>query len=151
MTAAQKKSRDNFKKAALYRKRTGCTLKEAFAHVKKGSVTGLDKVVKKGNRTTVLYTKKTTKKADTKKKTTQGKLFGVMGNIITAKTNTVYFVNYPMGSHLDFFATSYTDLVNQIAIIDWSYKPQIFELITWRGKVEPRRLTGEVYKTIVKK
>ena len=33
MTAAQKKAKDNFKKAIAYRKKTGCTLKQAFAHV----------------------------------------------------------------------------------------------------------------------
>lgn len=76
MTAAQKHAQANFKKAIAYRKKTGCTLKEAFAHVK-GSVSGLDKVVKKGNKTTVKYTKKAKKKAAPKKKITQGVLFGV--------------------------------------------------------------------------
>jgi len=33
MTAAQKKAKDNFKKAIAYRKKCGCSLKEAFAHV----------------------------------------------------------------------------------------------------------------------
>ena len=33
MTAAQKKAKDNFIKAIAYRKKTGCSLKEAFAHV----------------------------------------------------------------------------------------------------------------------
>jgi len=33
MTAAQKKAKDNFKKAIAYRKKTGCDLKAAFAHV----------------------------------------------------------------------------------------------------------------------
>lgn len=78
MTAAQKTAQANFKKAIAYRKKTGCSLKQAFAHVKGGKVTGLDKVVKKGSKTTVLYSKKTTtKKAAPKKKTTQGKLFGL--------------------------------------------------------------------------
>lgn len=82
MTAAQKKAQANFKKAIAYRTKTGCSLKEAFAHVK-GSVSGLDKVVKKGNKTTVKYTKKAKKKAapkkktETKKKVKQGVLFGV--------------------------------------------------------------------------
>ena len=35
MTAAQKKAQDNFKKAIAYRKKTGCTLKQAFAKFKK--------------------------------------------------------------------------------------------------------------------
>jgi len=38
MTAAQKKARENFTKAIEYRKKTGCSLKEAFAHVKGGKV-----------------------------------------------------------------------------------------------------------------
>lgn len=78
MTLAQKTAQANFKKAIAYRKKTGCSLKQAFAHVKGGMVKGLEKVVKKGSKTTVLYSKKTTtKKAAPKKKTTQGKLFGV--------------------------------------------------------------------------
>ena len=39
---AQKKARENFKKAIEYRKKTGCSLKEAFAHV-----SGKKTVVKK--------------------------------------------------------------------------------------------------------
>jgi hypothetical protein len=58
MTAAQKKARENFTKAIAYRKKTGCTLKQAFAYVKGASVKGLDKVVKKGNKTAVIYSKK---------------------------------------------------------------------------------------------
>lgn len=77
MTAAQKKAQDNFKKAIAYRKKTGCTLKQAFAHVKSGKVSGLDKVVKKGSKTIVLYTKKAKKKAAPKKKATQCVLFGI--------------------------------------------------------------------------
>jgi hypothetical protein len=80
MTAAQKKARDNFKKAIAYRKKTGCSLKEAFAHVKGGKIKGLDKVVKKGNKTAVIYSKKAApkKKKEPKKKVVkQGKLFGV--------------------------------------------------------------------------
>ncbi len=77
MSAAQKTAQANFKKAIAYRSKTGCSLKEAFAHVKGNKVTGLDKVVKKGNKTTVLYTKKAKKKAVSKKKVSQGVLFGV--------------------------------------------------------------------------
>lgn len=77
MSAAQKQAQANFKKAIAYRKKTGCSLKEAFAHVKKNKVTGLDKVIKKGNKTSVLYTKKAKKKAAPKKKVKQGVLFGV--------------------------------------------------------------------------
>ena len=42
MTLAQKKARENFKKAIEYRKKTGCSLKAAFAHIK-----GKHTVVKK--------------------------------------------------------------------------------------------------------
>lgn len=67
MTAAQKKARDNFKKAALYRKRTGCSLKEAFNAVKKGVKINLKK------------------KSSPKTKVTskQGKLFGIKSENIS--------------------------------------------------------------------
>jgi hypothetical protein len=96
MTAAQTKARANFKKAIAYRTKTGCSLKEAFAHVK-GSVSGLDKVVKKGNKTTVLYTKKAKKKAAPKKKVSQGVLFGVKKK--AAKKSTVKSTHKDTKSH----------------------------------------------------
>lgn len=46
MTTAQKTAQANFKKAIAYRKKTGCSLKEAFAHVKGSKVTGVKKPVK---------------------------------------------------------------------------------------------------------
>lgn len=48
MTNAQKIARANFKKAIEYRKKTGVSLKEAFAHVKKG-VSGYHKDTKSHN------------------------------------------------------------------------------------------------------
>jgi hypothetical protein len=47
MSAAQKQAQANFKKAIAYRKKTGCSLKEAFAHVKGGKVTGIKKAATK--------------------------------------------------------------------------------------------------------
>jgi hypothetical protein len=48
ITAAQKKARENFKKAIEYRKKTGCSLKEAFAHITgKKTITKKVGVVKK--------------------------------------------------------------------------------------------------------
>jgi hypothetical protein len=38
MSAAQKTAQANFKKAIAYRKKTGCSLKDAFAYVKGGKV-----------------------------------------------------------------------------------------------------------------
>lgn len=58
MSLAQKKARENFKKAIAYRKKTGCSLKQAFAYVKTGKVTGVKKAVVK---------KKAVKKAAKKK------------------------------------------------------------------------------------
>jgi hypothetical protein len=46
-TAAQKKAQDNFKKAIAYRKKTGCTLKQAFAHVKSGKVGSIIQNIKR--------------------------------------------------------------------------------------------------------
>jgi hypothetical protein len=80
MTEAQ----ENFKKAIAYRKKTGCSLKEAFAYVKNKSVKGFEKVIKKDNITSVIYSKKMAikkpaiKKTVTKKKSLkQGSLFGI--------------------------------------------------------------------------
>jgi len=78
MTAAQKKNQATFKKAIAYRKKTGCTLKQAFAYAKGGKVAGLEKVVKKGSKTSVIYSKKVKKKGAKKKAAPkQGVLFGV--------------------------------------------------------------------------
>jgi hypothetical protein len=97
MSAAQIKAQANFKKAIAYRKKTGCSLKEAFAHVKGSKVTGLDKVVKKGNKTTVKYTKKAKKKAAPKKKVSQGVLFGIKKK--AAKNNPLKSTHKDVNSH----------------------------------------------------
>jgi hypothetical protein len=101
MSAAQKAAQANFKKAIAYRKKTGCTLKQAFAHVKSGKVGGLEKVVKKGSKTTVLYSKKAKKKAAPKKKASQGVLFGtkkpsekaILKKVHSAKTTSKTLFN----------------------------------------------------------
>lgn len=86
MTAAQKKARETFKKAIAYRKKTGCTLKQAFAYAKGGKVAGLEKVVKKGNKTAVIYSKKNKKKAAPK----QGVLFGMKKKAAKKKTSSYH-------------------------------------------------------------
>jgi DNA repair protein RadC len=79
ISAAQKKAKENFKKAIAYRKKTGCSLKEAFAHTygkkvgavkkaapKKAAIkkaapkknAGFVKTVKLGTKKEVTYTKK---------------------------------------------------------------------------------------------
>ena len=73
MTAAQKTAKANFKKAIEYRKKTGVSLKEAFAHVygrKVGAAPkkAAKKVVKKA------APKKVAKKAAPKKHTKYGKV-----------------------------------------------------------------------------
>ena len=65
MTAAQKKAKDNFKKAIAYRKKCGCSLKEAFAHVY-GKKVGA--VKKKAAPKKKAAKKKVAKKATPKKK-----------------------------------------------------------------------------------
>jgi hypothetical protein len=57
MTLAQKKARENFKKAIAYRKKTGCSLKQAFAHVKKGKKVGATKVIERGEKKNAKVTK----------------------------------------------------------------------------------------------
>lgn len=86
MTIAQKKARETFKKAIAYRKKTGCTLKQAFAYAKGGKVSGLEKVVKKGNKTAVIYSKKNKKKAAPK----QGVLFGIKKKAAKKKTSSYH-------------------------------------------------------------
>ena len=59
---AQKKARENFKKAIEYRKNTGCSLKQAFAHIK-----GKSTVVKKKATPKKVAVKKAAKKVVKKK------------------------------------------------------------------------------------
>lgn len=54
---AQKKARENFKKAIEYRKKTGCSLKQAFAHIK-----GKNTVIKKKATPKKIAVKKAAKK-----------------------------------------------------------------------------------------
>jgi hypothetical protein len=125
MTAAQKKARENFSKAIAYRKKTGCTLKQAFAHVKGTSVKGLDKVVKKGNKTSVLYTKKT--KTEPKKKVVkQGSLFG-----ISAKNK----------ANIEFWVTTFAPRKKSMQL-EWyreliaNFKNGNFDVFTTKNKAE---------------
>jgi len=74
-TAAQLKAKANFKKAIAYRKKNGCSLKEAFAAVypkkkaaPKKKVAGYVKTAKKGNTTAVIYKKTASKKPVSKEK-----------------------------------------------------------------------------------
>jgi hypothetical protein len=72
ISTAQKKARENFKKAIEYRKKTGCTLKQAFAHIK-GKHTVIKKVgsvKKKASKKKVLISplKKVAKKKAAPKK-----------------------------------------------------------------------------------
>jgi hypothetical protein len=66
MTAAQKKAKDNFKKAIAYRKKSGCSLKEAFAHVYGKKVGAVKK--KAAPKKKAAVKKKIAKKAAPKKK-----------------------------------------------------------------------------------
>lgn len=66
MTAAQKKAKDNFKKAIAYRKKCGCSLKEAFAHVYGKKVGAVKK--KAAPKKKAVVKKKIAKKAAPKKK-----------------------------------------------------------------------------------
>jgi hypothetical protein len=71
MSLAQKKARENFKKAIAYRKKTGCSLKQAFAYVKGGKVTGVKKAAKKKALKKVVRKKAAKKKAVSSHKDTR--------------------------------------------------------------------------------
>lgn len=60
-----------------------------------------------------------------------------------------YIVKYPMGTHLDFFATSYKSLKDGLKINKWPYKPVIYAIDTHGSKPKLRKLTGLQYKTII--
>jgi hypothetical protein len=66
MSVAQEKNKANFKKAIAYRKKTGCTLKEAFAHVKSSPVTKNVVVKKKVGATKIIEKHETKKTKPTK-------------------------------------------------------------------------------------
>ena len=79
MTAAQKAAKANFKKAIEYRKKTGVSLKEAFAHVygkKKVGAAPKKKAAKKAapKKAAKKVVKKAAKKAAKKKHTKYGKV-----------------------------------------------------------------------------
>jgi hypothetical protein len=137
MTPAQKKTQANFKKAIAYRQKNGCTLKEAFAHVKGGVVKGLDKVVKKGNKTTVLYTKKVAPKkqaAPKKKPIKKGKLFGVENtkndtNIFYSKQrlNEIFDVIKKLKFYAESMTSYYMDIGNKKStIIGFEYQGKFY-------------------------
>lgn len=71
MTAAQKIAKEKFKKAIAYRKKTGCSLKQAFAHVYGNKSVG---AIKK--KTAPKKKSATKKKAVAKKKATTKKKSG---------------------------------------------------------------------------
>jgi hypothetical protein len=91
MTAAQKKARANFTKAIAYRKKTGCTLKQAFAHVKGIKVAATPKkvgatmLIEKGESKTKRPTKVVqivrSKNSKTGNKKGTFKKFNVIGNL----------------------------------------------------------------------
>jgi hypothetical protein len=81
MSPAQKKAQANFKKAIAYRKKTGCTLKQAFAHAKGEKVgTIKKKAIKKAVHKKVIH-KKAAKKVVRKK---------IRGIATKSKTHTDY-------------------------------------------------------------
>jgi hypothetical protein len=95
-SAAQKKARANFKKAIEYRKKTGCSLKDAFAHVAgkktvtkkaapKKKVAGYEKTIRKGTLTNVVYSKAVKTKKAAKPK--QQKLFGLKNKVAKKPIN----------------------------------------------------------------
>jgi len=69
MTAAQKSAKEKFKKAIAYRKKTGCTLKQAFAHVYgKKKISGVKKKTAPKKKAAIKKKAVVKKKAAPKKK-----------------------------------------------------------------------------------
>jgi hypothetical protein len=93
MTLAQKKARENFKKAIAYRKKTGCSLKQAFAYVKGDKKVGATKIIERGEKKSAKVTK-VLQRVRTKKGTFKGmkKVSGVKKVVAKRK---------PTSSHKD--------------------------------------------------
>jgi len=51
--------------------------------------------------------------------------------VIGSKYANCYYVTYPYGSQLNFFATSPTALKDGLKYKKHSYQPKVYELITW--------------------
>jgi hypothetical protein len=70
--------------------------------------------------------------------------------VINAKMFNGYLVKYPMGSHLDFYATTYRALKDGLKTITWSYKPDIYIIDGWMKTPKFRKLTKLQKDTIYK-
>ena len=68
--------------------------------------------------------------------------------VISAKMFNGYFVKYPMGSHLDFVATSYKSMKDGLRHQKWSYKPIIYIIETYGKTPKFRKLTALQTKAI---
>ena len=123
ISAAQKKAKENFKKAIAYRKKTGCSLKEAFAHTygkkvgaikkaapKKAAVkkaapkknAGFVKTVKLGTKKEVTYTKK----SEVKPKKQPVKISGfknVIGALPVGFKGTIYDIPFKIVNQYDIY------------------------------------------------
>jgi DNA repair protein RadC len=89
MSAAQKQAQANFKKAIAYRSKTGCSLKEAFAHVKGNKVTGVKKTATKKK---AISKKKAVKKSSVKKTHKDTKSHNVNIKVVSGwKKGATYF------------------------------------------------------------
>jgi hypothetical protein len=98
MTLAQKKARENFKKAIAYRQKTGVSLKEAFAHVKGKKVGAVKKKVKKAAKkktsNKILSKPKTIKVSKQKNNTTSKKVDKKLKALAPGKRISKYGTTY---------------------------------------------------------
>jgi hypothetical protein len=116
MTLAQKKARENFKKAIAYRKKTGCSLKQAFAHVK-GKKVGATKIIERGEKKNAKVTK-VLQRVRSKKGTFKGikKVSGA-----SHKDTKSHNVNIRVVSGINQLQV-YSDLCRRINVIEESIK-----------------------------
>lgn len=110
MTLAQKKARENFKKAIAYRKKTGCSLKQAFAYVK-GKKVGATKIIERGEKKNAKV-KKVLQRVRSKKGTFKG-MKKVSGG--THKDTKSHNVNIRVVSGVDnHLISKYKEIINEI-------------------------------------
>jgi hypothetical protein len=70
--------------------------------------------------------------------------------VISANYLNAFFVEYPYGHSLNFFATSPQALVEGLKNIKYSYQPKVYSLVTWTKSPKFKVLTKKEVESIVK-
>ena len=70
--------------------------------------------------------------------------------VFNARTSNLYYVKYPMASHLDFVATSNQSLIDGLLRFKHSYNPSIYSIDLWRKLPKFTRLNKKSVELLMK-